>query len=900
MKITYLKLKNFIGIYNGMGKYEFELDFSKGDNIITLLLGINGSGKSTILSTLHPFSGTFDDKANIILTGVDGYKEIHIDRGDRTYKICHIYENKKKNRSIKSFISYTDDNGNEVELNENGGVRTFEEVIKNELDLVPSFMTLSRIGSNVSGFIEKKSTERKKMISDFLPDIADFLFNYKIVNDKWSLCRKEIKSLADQINKIDSIDKLESSRLSVSTDIKRYQDMVHSEMKIVTENEYQLKTIDPDGEIRNKYIECVNLYKESNEKLNELLQKSFGKYDTLEYVNESIGKLNTKRALTESNLDSLRQTVVSKTSELINLKDQLESKTTQLSSHLMEKNLEEYIELRDDYINKIKDCDCYFNDSELDYEFYKNFTLDDLAKYDDQYSKLEESIKAIKEKSNMKHIESVSNITIDSEMKLASSLTLKNESLNNELNELIKENANLLANVAQSEMLDKRPTTCSDDTCPFIREALRYANVDIKLKNLQVKMDEINNEIKKNTEAINTINEKYMLYIDMNTQYQFIKNSFLSSMDFFNDFTFEQFKELFMSAEKKDKYRDISEYKDLVSTIMDRKSYTELLKEVESNITILENKQELINTLTEDVNSLTVKIMEIEEYVSEAEDKITTYNTNLEKLDKLENVLKDAKETYIEIDKLNVLISDTKLQIKEMEDDTNRIKQCNRTIKECKAKIEEYESLIIPLEKELETLVLNINKLNEITTTKEKLDKDFVNLNIVRDALNPTKGIPLLFINTYLTQTKLIANKLLDVAFKGTFRIDSFEVTDKDFFIKMQKEDGELMSDILYASQGEKALVSIAISLALIQQSMKKYNILLLDEIDAELDFNNRKSFIDILEAQFQMLSIEQCILITHNNEFDSYATNLVLLKGNNVDVNNKEYMDNKKIIFEV
>ena len=78
MKIIYLKLKNFIGIYNGLGRKEIELDLTKGSNSITLLVGTNGSGKSTIMSTLHPFHGTFDDKTNIILPNHDGFKEIHI------------------------------------------------------------------------------------------------------------------------------------------------------------------------------------------------------------------------------------------------------------------------------------------------------------------------------------------------------------------------------------------------------------------------------------------------------------------------------------------------------------------------------------------------------------------------------------------------------------------------------------------------------------------------------------------------------------------------------------------------------------------------------------------------------------------------------------------------------
>ena len=145
----------------------------------------------------------------------------------------------------------------------------------------------------------------------------------------------------------------------------------------------------------------------------------------------------------------------------------------------------------------------------------------------------------------------------------------------------------------------------------------------------------------------------------------------------------------------------------------------------------------------------------------------------------------------------------------------------------------------------------------------------------------------------------MIANKLLDVAFNGKFQIEEFEVTDKDFFIKLRKEDGELVPDILNASQGERALVSVAISMALIQQSMRKYNILLLDEIDSELDANNRRAFFNILETQFEMLGIEQCFLITHNNEFDTYNTDLILMKNHNIDTTDSEFMSNKTIIFE-
>ena len=81
MKITYLKLVNFANIFAGMGKREIELDLSKSINKIILLVGPNGSGKTSILSELHPFaySGNMDVRNNtsMILENSKGLKEIH-------------------------------------------------------------------------------------------------------------------------------------------------------------------------------------------------------------------------------------------------------------------------------------------------------------------------------------------------------------------------------------------------------------------------------------------------------------------------------------------------------------------------------------------------------------------------------------------------------------------------------------------------------------------------------------------------------------------------------------------------------------------------------------------------------------------------------------------------------
>ena len=93
MRITRLILVNFVNIYTGMKLKKLDLDLSKSINRIILLIGKNGSGKTSILSNLHPFAypGTMDIRNNtdMILKDNDGYKEIHILDDDNMYIIKH-------------------------------------------------------------------------------------------------------------------------------------------------------------------------------------------------------------------------------------------------------------------------------------------------------------------------------------------------------------------------------------------------------------------------------------------------------------------------------------------------------------------------------------------------------------------------------------------------------------------------------------------------------------------------------------------------------------------------------------------------------------------------------------------------------------------------------------------
>lgn len=258
MKILYIKAKNFIGIYSGTGKTEIEIDFTKGNNDITLLLGKNGSGKSSLMSILHPYRETFDNRKNIILENKEGYKEIHLLYKKDIYKIIHHYG--KSSSKNKSYISK-----NGVELNENGNITSFVEILEEKFNLTKDYFIIGKMGSNISGFIGLTTANRKSYMNKFIPNIDEYLDAYEIVNEKYKSHNKDIKTLKNSLNSFNS-DQLQIDKSNYET----------KKLSLIKQNkEYNSALI----LLENKISELKESLNEVPENIKELYEKAKEKYD---------------------------------------------------------------------------------------------------------------------------------------------------------------------------------------------------------------------------------------------------------------------------------------------------------------------------------------------------------------------------------------------------------------------------------------------------------------------------------------------------------------------------------------------------------------------------------------------------------------------------------------------
>jgi DNA repair exonuclease SbcCD ATPase subunit len=162
--------------------------------------------------------------------------------------------------------------------------------------------------------------------------------------------------------------------------------------------------------------------------------------------------------------------------------------------------------------------------------------------------------------------------------------------------------------------------------------------------------------------------------------------------------------------------------------------------------------------------------------------------------------------------------------------------------------------------------------LQEMASTKSSYQEYLDERNTIKlilDAVSSKEGIPLVMVKIFLDECKEIINDLISDIFDDDLEIINFDISESSNEFKIPyRINGNEVPDIELASQGQQAVISIALSFALCRKSMFDYNIMLLDEIDNSIYKADREKFIMILAKQMQALGTEQVFLITHNDIF--------------------------------
>ena len=193
------------------------------------------------------------------------------------------------------------------------------------------------------------------------------------------------------------------------------------------------------------------------------------------------------------------------------------------------------------------------------------------------------------------------------------------------------------------------------------------------------------------------------------------------------------------------------------------------------------------------------------------------------------------------------------------------------------------KSMLSTYQSEYDSLQRKLAEIESYQKEYESLTSDLSILELIQEASSSKKGIPLFFVELFLNECVEDINEMVSVVFDD-IEICEFKISDKEFKIPYIK-NGNKIDDIRSASQGERAIVSIALSFALMRKGSIKYNIPLLDEVDAPIHAVEREKFLLILSEHFKKIHAEQAFIITHNDIFEGYPVNIITTG---------EHLDNK------
>lgn len=841
MKILKLVLVNYGAIKTGMGCDKITIDFTKSNNKIILLSGPNGTGKTAILSSLHPFAsnGTFDvrNKQPLIIKGKNGYKEIIIENDGDVYEIKHYYTPSKTSYTVKSYMKK-----NGMELNENGNVTSFMSLIKDELGLDMDYLRLMRLGNNVTNFIGMSGLERKNYMGNMI-NTADIYLQYykKLTNDM-----RELKNLLSHT--VDKLGKLNISDEDAEKDRKKTYESQLEEMRELSVS-------------LSQRLAVVKYEIENRASMEEIISESKIVKGELDDVDKMLSKKTFKKVSPNVNVSELEK-------KLISLK---------AKESAMKEKRDVYLEIIDSVTNKLQDAQRNLkneiNRSDITAleEIIKSIEQDIsktnptiLEKIDTVLCTTDDVLELMKLINNQEDLMTITKGFGQGPIKQAIKFITKDKDISDYVCDNIMASRNQSMAEHCKSIYDQLcdgivfKSNCSDKNCPMYKfwdkfytlvslnkddeikseEFYTYAgmafdNIKLILRNIADKRD----LILKMPSAIRELFSLETMFDHMKKDEPIFDMKIVNSLLMF--------------------VKECDNYKDKLRLLSEKEIELENLKKT-SNVdflsTTVQNLVEERRNATDTFDKLTHDLETIRVDIDNLDDEIVMATSFTDITDKKKN-LEDRKAELI--DQYNTL----KCFIAERD--------------ELEKKISSTNFIIEKKTDELNNLTYRLMEYKKLRKELESLQDEYDELELIKRANSAKEGIPTILIERYFSTVRSITNKLLENVYDKELKIVKFDVQPESFNIPYKRK-GVVIPDAVYASDGERACISLALSFALSYRSMCNYNIMLLDEVDGALDNVTRMSFVHILECLIDMVGMEQVFIISHNNVFDTYPLDIL------------------------
>ena len=891
MRILYFRLKGYAGIYHGMGLNEIVIPFSQFPHKIILIQGTNGCGKSTILNALsldidgseaYRADATYDTSTGIpSIIEYPAEKEIHLQEGQDIYRIL-IQSNVKNGKRVttKAYISR-----NGIELNENGNVSSYKDIRNSVLDMDPNYISLSMISSENRGLVDKNPSDRKRFMSNIVDSLEFFNEAFKTLSKKAYAYKTSINSIKNKILNIGDPDILVNS---YNAGIKRLKelDINRKELnKSLAECKATIKLLDPDGKIQDLYQSILGELETINTEITSLERKLESLYALIpdlsqKHIFEIQSEINNKISELDKSISSNSTEVrllLEKRDDISNRVNDASIKLNNLESVTIRSDIEQIIS---DSRSRLSTIETILKSKDINMdEFPSKDMISTLRRVVLDISKRIESIREYNESDIIAAFDMVINCgdPVASEDNLNEAInrnTLRIVDVKNK----IYEYESILGKIS---VLDNRPKECKIDSCYFIKEALSYNKEETKslLENQHDLLASYEKEIRELKQMLNDLDPIRELYG--------LIESLLSYMQSNKDFI-DLFKEIrFNPFDLEEVARIVIDRIDInIGFIDDMLAISDMIKEYnsiqlsllryESELSKFNNNKALRDELSNTIESGNRELSGLDSNVRELNQKIVFDNGVKTSLS---NDLLVVEEIIATEDRLNSV----KQAKKDLSDKFQKVKD---SIKEVQSKVDQGNKIdqqLILLEQEYEPLKNSVDTnryyLGKLESYREDLLKYgdlYDKTEFIKKACSPTSGIQSIYISIYMSKTIQSANALLRYLFNGTISLLQPEINQDEFRIPFTNEYGSEIPDVSLGSTSQKCMIALCLGISLLSQGSEKFNIIRLDEIDGGLDTNNRMQFIQVLMSVIDLIHAEQCIMISHNIESETYGADII------------------------
>ena len=749
MRFIYACFKGYIGFYNGLdGLEKLEIDFTKCKHNTVLILGKNGSGKSTLMNAMN----LFPDPSYSFVPNLDGEKILRITDNENLYEIRIISPTDLKGgrKQTKAFISK-----NGKELNENGNITSYKEIIFSEFELDSNYISLSKLSSDDRGLGDKTPAERKKFASSIIDNLETYNNIYKTLNKKSLIFKSHINTLHTKIqnignksdletllfnlknqetelsNKIldtnnnivaieakNSIDESEAEEItSLTSDIEKLSNQNETDLSLITMNCKRFD-IKPD-EINNKWNELISLIEQYKNKRNE--------YDLL--WRES-GKKSNELAVNISDLEA--QITLKKSS--------------------IDKSIEDNINNTQNKINEITNI--------INSMGYKPDTslIIPLISILDLYDRIIKQIDILYDNIDIEKINFIiNNENIDI-------LSLENELYN--IEEKIKKNHNTLREseeiVSRLMLLNMRPKNCKDDSCHFISSIIKLENESGGLKLIKHNMDLIIEENEKLSKDSIELRDKIDLYhscLPKITILGMIKKEILENLDklqFFKDkiLSTNEFVERLRNLNQFNELRDPRELIELsnllkeLDRVIDYKNeidkdyivYKEQVNYVNENTKLLEQYKEEFNKILSDITK----------YKSDMDNFTQLVESTQHRKRELESIIEIKKRYDSNLSEYNMKKS--KLEVYEKK--SKKAIESISIIQKFRSDIDNYNKMLSPIKIEIQRLSGQLAMIDSYYEEYNQYKAKYDMIETLKKYCSPTGGgIQTIFMQLYMDKT---------------------------------------------------------------------------------------------------------------------------------------------------